>query len=415
MEKRASCGTRRVCATLLLFSLYPLLGRGSWMWLGVTPAGSPEKLRCANLPLTSRQKDICERKPHLMASVKDGARLGVTECHAQFRHERWNCSTTRDPTVFGYELSSGTKETAFIYAVMSAGLVHAVTRSCSAGNMTECSCDTSLQGAGSPAQGWHWGGCSDNIQFGTWFSRRFVDYASRNGSAAKGGDALLAMNQHNSEAGRQAVAKSMLTDCRCHGVSGSCAVKTCWRTLAPFDRVGRLLKERYESSVQVTDRSKRKVRRKDKDRRRVPVGKEELIFLNKSPNYCVEDRRRGVAGTRGRRCNRTSAGPDGCNLLCCGRGYNTHVVRRVERCECKFERRPEPGPPRRPGTADLTRRRGAARSGSFPEGSRRGSEAGREAEQRQVAAVSDRRARRSDAGDGGLCFQGLFFPGGGDS
>ncbi|KAL0196219.1 hypothetical protein M9458_009791, partial [Cirrhinus mrigala] len=131
-----------------------------------------------------------------------------------------------------------------------------------------------------------------------------------------------------------AVAKTMLTDCRCHGVSGSCAVKTCWRSMAAFERVGAYLKERYENSVQVVDRFKRKVRRKDKDHRHVPISKEELIFLNKSPNYCLEDR-------RGRRCNRTSVGPDGCNLLCCGRGYNTHVVRhfvwccyvRCRRCE----------------------------------------------------------------------------------
>ncbi|KAJ8381489.1 hypothetical protein SKAU_G00022670 [Synaphobranchus kaupii] len=236
------------------------------------------------------------------------------------------------PAVFS--AVAGTKETAFIYAVMAAGLVHAVTRSCSAGNMTECSCDASLQG-GSAAEGWHWGGCSDDVKYGTWFSRRFIDNSVKNISA-KGGDALLTMNQHNSEAGRQAVAKTMSTDCRCHGVSGSCAVKTCWRTLAPFERVGNFLKERYEGSIQVLDRSKRKVRRKEKEQRRVPIAKEELIFLNKSPNYCLEDRRVGVAGTRGRRCNRTSAGPDGCNLLCCGRGYNTHVVRHVERCECKF-------------------------------------------------------------------------------
>ncbi|KAJ8261697.1 hypothetical protein GJAV_G00157290 [Gymnothorax javanicus] len=266
---------------------------------------------CTNLPLTSKQKDICKRKPYLLPSIKDGARLGISECQTQFKHERWNCSTTRQQSVFGYELTSGTKETAFIYAVMAAGLVHAVTRSCSAGNMTECACDGSLQG-GSAVEAWHWGGCSDDVKYGTWFSRRFIDNSVRNMSA-RGGDALLAMNQHNSEAGRQAVAKTMSTDCRCHGVSGSCAVKTCWRTLAPFERVGSFLKERYEASVQ-----------------------DELVFLNKSPNYCVEDRRSGVAGTRGRRCNRASAGPDGCNLLCCGRGYNTHVVRHAERCECKF-------------------------------------------------------------------------------
>uniref|UniRef100_A0AAY4EQF8 Protein Wnt n=2 Tax=Denticeps clupeoides TaxID=299321 RepID=A0AAY4EQF8_9TELE len=220
---------------------------------------------------------------------------------------------------------------------MAAGLVHAVTRSCSSGNMTECSCDTSLQGSGPPTEGWHWGGCSDDIKYGTWFSRRFIDHAATvNASSGRAADALLTINQHNSEAGRQAIVKTMSTECRCHGVSGSCAVKTCWQTMSPFERVGRYLKERYEHSVQVTGRSKRKFRRKEKEQRRVPVTRDELIFLNKSPNYCLEDRRLGVAGTRGRRCNRASAGPDGCNLLCCGRGYNTHVVRRVERCECKF-------------------------------------------------------------------------------
>ncbi|XP_026066262.1 protein Wnt-16-like [Carassius auratus] len=326
-------------ATYHLFFLWltvcPLCSQGSWMWLGITSVGVPEKLGCTHLPLSHKQKELCARKPHLLPSIKEGARLGISECQTQFKHERWNCSTRRDPNVFGYELTSGTKETAFIYAVMAAGLVHAVTRSCSAGNMTECSCDMSLLGSVSPTEGWHWGGCSDDIGFGTSFSRRFVENSVKN-TSARVEDTLFTMNQHNSEAGRQAVAKTMLTDCRCHGVSGSCAVKTCWRTMAAFAHVGAYLKERYENSVQVVDRSKRKVRRKDKDHRHIPIGKEELIFFNKSPSYCLEDRRLGVMGTRGRRCNRTSAGPDGCNLLCCGRGYNTHVVRHVERCECKF-------------------------------------------------------------------------------
>ncbi|XP_076153019.1 protein Wnt-16 [Alosa pseudoharengus] len=325
--------------SLLLLSEYPLCCRGSWMWLGITSVGLPEKMGCTNLPLSNKQKEICKKKPYLLPSIKDGARLGIAECQSQFKHERWNCSTTKDLSVFGYESNSGTKETAFIYAVMAAGLVHAVTRSCSAGNMTECSCDLGLQGSGSASEGWHWGGCSDDIQYGTWFSRRFLDLAGTNASTTTTATAaVIAMNQHNSEAGRQAIAKTMSTDCRCHGVSGSCAVKTCWRTMAPFERVGRYLKERYETSVQVLERTMlpRKVRRREKSRRRVPVGREELVFLHKSPNYCLEDRKLGVAGTRGRRCNRTSGGADGCGLLCCGRGYNTHVVRHVERCDCKF-------------------------------------------------------------------------------
>ena len=96
----------------------------------------------------------------------------------------------------------GTKETAFIYAVMAAGLVHSVTRSCSAGNMTECSCDTTLQNGGSASEGWHWGGCSDDVQYGMWFSRKFLDFPIRN-TTAKESKVLLAMNLHNNEAGRQ--------------------------------------------------------------------------------------------------------------------------------------------------------------------------------------------------------------------
>ncbi|XP_029969028.1 protein Wnt-16 [Salarias fasciatus] len=338
MESR-SRGVRRMCAlSLLLASVCPLCCRANWIpGLGAEAGGPDGSAGCAELPLSPRQRALCRRKPLLLRSVRDGARLAVSECQNQFRHERWNCSTTEEPPGLGPELTAGTKETAFIYAVMAAGLVHAVTRSCSQGSMTECGCDARLQGGGSPAEGWHWGGCSDHIQYGTWFSRRFMDGAARNASAAgQLGYTLSSMNQHNGEAGRQAVERTMTTDCRCHGVSGSCAVKTCWRTMAAFERVGAYLKERYERSVQVAERSRRKSRRKEPRRLAAAADKHQLIFFNKSPNYCLEDRRRGVAGTRGRRCNRASPGPDGCNLLCCGRGYNTHVVRHVQRCECKF-------------------------------------------------------------------------------
>ncbi|XP_017599233.1 PREDICTED: protein Wnt-16 [Corvus brachyrhynchos] len=211
----------------------------------------------------------------------------------------------------------GTKETAFISAVTAAGLVHSVTRSCSAGNMTECSCDVTPR---------HGGRAPD---------AKFLDAPFKN-ITGKSGSGLVAMNLHNNEAGRQAVAKLMSVDCRCHGVSGSCAVKTCWKTMSSFEKVGRFLKDKYENSIQISDRLKKKLRRKEKSQRKIPIGKEDLLYVNKSPNYCVEDQKLGIPGTQGRECNRTSQGPDGCNLLCCGRGYNTHVVRHVERCECKF-------------------------------------------------------------------------------
>ncbi|XP_066490032.1 protein Wnt-16 [Tiliqua scincoides] len=350
MEKGAPLGWCLLWTALLL-ELCPCCAQGNWMWLGIASFGVPEKLGCANLPLDGRQKDLCKKKPYLLPIIHEGARLGIQECRNQFKHERWNCllspdmaaslsnpspiSAASSSSVFGYELSSGTKETAFIYAVTAAGLVHSVTHACSAGNMTECSCDPNLQSGGSAREGWHWGGCSDDIQYGMWLSRKFLDGPAKN-ITGKDGHGLIAMNTHNNEAGRLAVARLMSVDCRCHGVSGSCALKTCWKVMSSFEKVGSLLKEKYENSIQISDRLKKKLRRKDKSQRKIPIPKEDLLYINRSPNYCVEDHKLGVPGTQGRVCNRTSEGPDGCNLLCCGRGYNTHVVRHVERCDCKF-------------------------------------------------------------------------------
>lgn len=41
-------------------------------------------------------------------------------------------------------------------------------------------------------------------------------------------------------------------ECKCHGVSGSCAVRTCWRALPQFRAVAALLRDKYDRPKQVT-------------------------------------------------------------------------------------------------------------------------------------------------------------------
>ena len=67
----------------------------------------PERLSCSGVPLSPRQRSLCQKTSFLLPSVQDGARLAVSECHNQFRHERWNCSTGQSPPAFGQELTSG--------------------------------------------------------------------------------------------------------------------------------------------------------------------------------------------------------------------------------------------------------------------------------------------------------------------
>lgn len=91
-------------------------------------------------------------------------------------------------------VSSGCRETAFVFAITSAGVTHAVARSCSEGAIESCTCDYRRRGPGGPD--WHWGGCSDNVDFGRMFSREFVD------SSERGRDLRYLINLHNNEAGR---------------------------------------------------------------------------------------------------------------------------------------------------------------------------------------------------------------------
>lgn len=46
----------------------------------------------------------------------------------------------------------------------------------------------------------------------------------------------------------QIVAKLLKKDCLCHGVSGSCSLKTCWRTLPTFREIGDALHQKYEKA-----------------------------------------------------------------------------------------------------------------------------------------------------------------------
>ncbi|XP_010632633.1 protein Wnt-7b isoform X5 [Fukomys damarensis] len=227
------------------------------------------------------------------------------------------------------------REAAFTYAITAAGVAHAVTAACSQGNLSNCGCDREKQGYYNQAEGWKWGGCSADVRYGIDFSRRFVDAREIKKNARR------LMNLHNNEAGRKVLEDRMKLECKCHGVSGSCTTKTCWTTLPKFREVGHLLKEKYNAAVQVevvrASRLRQPTFLRIKQLRSYQKPMEtDLVYIEKSPNYCEEDAATGSVGTQGRLCNRTSPGADGCDTMCCGRGYNTHQYTKVWQCNCKF-------------------------------------------------------------------------------
>ncbi|KAL0279004.1 UNVERIFIED_CONTAM: hypothetical protein PYX00_000654 [Menopon gallinae] len=307
---------------------------------------------CSRIPgLAEKQREICRSAPDAMVAVGDGVRLGLLECQEQFKNQRWNCSAVGSSDVFGHVIVVGSREAAFTYAISSAGVTYTVTAACSRGNISACGCDPyHLKRRDISPRGWKWGGCSADVGYGMKFARRFLDAREIEG------DARSLMNLHNNKAGRKAVKMNLLTECKCHGVSGSCTMKTCWRTLPPFRQIGDNLMKKYSKarpvvavqsgmsarstvnrpkSLKLVLRRPRSQSQQQKPPVRLPK-RSELVYLQGSPNYCERDPATGSLGTAGRFCNRTSRGTDGCDLLCCGRGYNTHQYTKTWQCHCKF-------------------------------------------------------------------------------
>ncbi|GFW75874.1 protein Wnt-2b [Trichonephila clavipes] len=131
-----------------------------------------------------------------------------------------------------------------------------------------------------------------------------------------------------------AVQRKSRLQCKCHGVSGSCASRTCWKVQTDFGEVGRLLKKRYEGAVQVTVDNQNTLMSLEG---RKPFSKLDLVYFEHSPDYCTPNKSIGTLGTGGRRCVKDSMGSEGCDILCCGRGYDTRRELFVEKCGCKFD------------------------------------------------------------------------------
>ena len=92
------------------------------------------------------------------------------------------------------------REIAFVQAIVSAGIVHTVTRNCSLGHLDNCSCASSARKNRSPTSStknnFRWGGCSDNTELGSRIAIAYID------KREVGHDFRTFISLHNNEVGR---------------------------------------------------------------------------------------------------------------------------------------------------------------------------------------------------------------------
>ncbi|XP_058977366.1 protein Wnt-10b [Musca domestica] len=363
---------------------------------------------CRSVPgLTKDQLELCYKASDVTTAALEGLDLAIRECQTQFQWHRWNCSSlntkSRNPHASNL-LKKGYRESAFAFAISAAGVAHSVARACSQGRLMSCGCDPSVNRKtlnknlrqsldkekklflqyletnqilnpedekkyerSKIASRWKWGGCSHNMDFGVEFSKLFLDCRE------KAGDIQSKINLHNNHAGRIAVSNNMEFRCKCHGMSGSCQLKTCWKSAPDFHVVGKVLKHQFRRALLVDQSNlgngepivvlKRSRNKKSNnangngertgERHERPSNAKSnteknaqrsarkletsLFYYQRSPNFCEKDPSADILGTVGRKCNRNSTLSDGCTSLCCGRGYSLVKERRAERCHCKFQ------------------------------------------------------------------------------
>ncbi|XP_002036058.2 protein Wnt-7b isoform X3 [Drosophila sechellia] len=399
-------------------------------WLYGLPDG---RATCRSVPgLTKDQVELCYKASDVTAAALEGLDMAIRECQIQFQWHRWNCSSlstkSRNPHASSL-LKKGYRESAFAFAISAAGVAHSVARACSQGRLMSCGCDPTINRKtlnknlrqsldkekkqflqyletnqiltpeeekkyerSKIASRWKWGGCSHNMDFGVEYSKLFLDCRE------KAGDIQSKINLHNNHAGRIAVSNNMEFRCKCHGMSGSCQLKTCWKSAPDFHIVGKVLKHQFRKAILVdqsnlgngepvvvlkrarnkksnggsgsgstspdldsTDASgghddrgtgdsetrrhdelgvERGTRQPSADKNAARMARKletSLFYYQRSPNFCERDLGADIQGTVGRKCNRNTTTSDGCTSLCCGRGHSQVIQRRAERCHCKFQ------------------------------------------------------------------------------
>ncbi|XP_068724214.1 protein Wnt-8b-like [Montipora capricornis] len=279
-----------------------------------------------------------ESYPLLLTIVRAGAYKGLTQCQRLFRNEIWNCSVDNMKVYHGQlpifvkrTSPYANRETAFLHAISSAAITYEITHQCARKKIPGCGCGKTGK-LPQDQSNWRWGGCSDNIKFGKKAAKQFID------KLEDGNDARAAFNLHNNEVGRNAVQASLKQRCKCHGVSGSCNLKTCWKQLSTFEAIGAALKQKYNTAESVIFLNGELQKQRRKRYTSITSKDKKLVYLNASPDYCTRNETAGSPGMLGRACSSDSVSPEKCRSLCnaCNLRYQTvHRFKRIK-CKCKF-------------------------------------------------------------------------------
>ena len=146
----------------------------------------------------------------------------------------------------------------------------------------------------------------------------------------------------------QVVQDEVKTKCRCHGLSGSCTIKTCWNEAPTASVIATILKEKYDSAQQVqvdipNFGGQPTLRYLSKEQDHLQPQLTELVYLQQSTDLCLTK----ANYTQGKVClpqamadqeglNQEQSNLTPCESLCCSGQHYTTYGHRNSTCDCVF-------------------------------------------------------------------------------
>ncbi len=116
----------------------------------------------------------------------------------------------------------------------------------------------------------------------------------------------------------QAVKKTLMSWCKCHGVSGSCQQRTCWKRTSTLQTIGEHLTGKF-ARAHLLESNESSVPRNS-----------ELVYIEQSPSFCQPLAHLRTPGVSGRLCNQRNA----THTQVCQPGPTVYVLFRVIANDC---------------------------------------------------------------------------------
>ncbi|KXJ15591.1 Protein Wnt-8b [Exaiptasia diaphana] len=144
---------------------------------------------------------------------------------------------------------------------------------------------------------------------------------------------------HNNDVGRKAVRVNLRKQCRCHGITGTCSTKTCWRRLPSFNEIGKYLHEKYKKAKKVRYIKRLFKTKGPKGLKSILRKEQTLIYTDSSPDYCQRNASVAADGVLGRECQGSDKNLERCRKICNSCGLKAVDYKEIQNfnCHCKFQ------------------------------------------------------------------------------